>query len=69
MSNNTFDVQKKIGRPLETPFVRDKIITFRLNKREDECLSGWCERYDVSPSDVIRECLMILSVIPEPPHK
>ena len=59
--------KKKVGRKLSSPLVRDQLVVVRLNKREMECLQGYCERYDTSISDVIRDALMLLSVIPDNP--
>lgn len=56
---------KKRGRPLESPLPRDTLINLRLNSREAECLQMYSWRYDVSMSEVIRQALMILSIIPE----
>ena len=59
--------QLKRGRPLESPEPRDQPITFRLNQTELDSLSAYAWRYDRSVSDVIREALMVLSVIPDNP--
>ena len=56
-----------IGRPLESPLPRECQVTFRLNSRELECLEAYAFRYDQSVSDVIRDCLEILSIIPTNP--
>ena len=59
----------KPGRPLESPLARDHLIAIRLNKHELDCLEGYCERYDTSISDVVRDALMLLSVIPSNPNR
>jgi len=56
---------KKKGRPLSSPEVRDNIVSIRLNSTELDALSRYCNRYDTSASDVIRDALMVLSVIPD----
>lgn len=58
-------MSKKRGPKLQSPLVRDEVITLRLNKKEQECLNAYAWRYDQSVSDVIRQTLMILSIIPE----
>ena len=61
-------MSKKLkGRPLESPLPRDQVITLRLNSKELESLNTYAFRYDQSISDVIRDALMILSVIPTNP--
>lgn len=57
----------KLGRPLESPEPRDNSITIRLNSTELKSLETWAFRYDQSISDVVRNALMLLSVIPENP--
>jgi hypothetical protein len=57
--------KKTRGRPLTSPLARDNILSFRLNSKELECLNAYCERYDTSISDCLRDCLMIFSIIPE----
>ena len=59
--------KKKQGRPLESPLPRDVVINLRLNSLEDECLSSYAWRYDQSVSEVIRQALMVLSIIPTNP--
>ena len=56
---------KKKGRPLNSAMVRDNSVTIRLNSKELESLNSYCFRYDTSISDVLRDCLMILGVIPD----
>ena len=56
---------KKKGRPLDSPKVRDNIVSLRLNSTELDALSRYCFRYDTSASVVIRDALMVLSVIPD----
>ena len=56
---------KKKGRPLATPQVRDNLVTIRLNSKELEALQMYAWRYDQSMSDVLRDSLMILSIIPD----
>ena len=58
-------MSKKLGRPLATPEPRDNSVTIRLNSKELRSLEDWCCRYDVSISDCLRDCLMIMSVIPD----
>ena len=57
--------KKRKGRPLSSPMPRDNLIGVRLNDKEVECLSSYAWRYDISLSEVIRQALEILSVIPE----
>ena len=56
---------KKKGRPIASPQPRDNSVTFRLNSTEFAALQGYVERYDTSISDVLRDVLMIMSIIPE----
>ena len=62
---------RSIGRPLSSPEVRDNVIGLRLNDTEVRSLSNYGWRYDLSMSEVIRQSLMILSIIPDNPldHK
>ena len=55
---------KKKGRPLQSPEVRDNVLSLRLNSTELNALNIYCERYDTKASVVIRDALMVLSVIP-----
>ena len=58
--------KKKLGRPLSSPLPRNNVVGLRLNDLELECLARYAWRYEASSlQDVIREALMILSVIPE----
>jgi hypothetical protein len=59
--------KKKIkrGRPLASPEIRDQIFQLRLNETELQSLATFSWRYDKSMSEVVRDALMILSVIPE----
>ena len=61
--------KNKKGRPRTTPQTRDNLVGVRLNDLELECLSRYAWRYEQSVSDVIRDALMLLSVIPENPLK
>ena len=56
---------KKKGRPPATPQVRDNSVTIRLNSKELEALQMYAWRYDQSMSDVLRDSLMILNIIPD----
>ena len=56
---------KKLGRPCDSPEPRDENINIRLNKTELESLKNYVWRYDTSISDVIRDLMMIHSIIPE----
>ena len=60
-------MKKKIGRPRTTPLTRNNLVGVRLNDLELECLAGYAWRYEQSVSDVVRDALMVLSVIPENP--
>ena len=55
----------KKGRPSATPEVRENIVAIRLNSTELDALNSYCFRYDTSISDVLRDALMVLSVIPD----
>ena len=57
--------QKKKGRPLASPLPRDNFVSLRLNSVEAKALNDYAWRYDMSMGEVIRQALMILSVIPE----
>ena len=59
--------KKKQGRPLVTPEPREHSVTIRLNSTELRCLESYVWRYDTSMSDVLRDSLMLLSIIPQPP--
>lgn len=58
---------KKLGRPLASPEPRENLVTIRLNSTELKALTDYSWRYDTSVSDVIRDSLMLLSVIPDNP--
>ena len=60
-------MSSKKGRPLDSPLVRDQVVTVRLNSKEFTAIESYCYRYDVSISETIRQSLMVLSVIPENP--
>ena len=55
------------GRPLASPEPRDNLVTVRFNATELRALNDYSWRYDTSVSDVIRDSLMLLSVIPDNP--
>jgi hypothetical protein len=59
--------KKKLGRPLTSPEPRENLVGVRLNNTELQALESYCWRYDTSISNVIRDCLMLLSVIPDNP--
>ena len=59
--------KKKLGRPLASPEPRDNLVSVRFNNTELRALEGYCWRYDTSIADVIRDSLMLLSVIPDNP--
>lgn len=54
-------------RPLKSPQRRDRIVGLRLNATEHEALETFAWRYEMDASSVIRDCLQILSVIPDNP--
>ena len=55
----------KVGRPLKSPLPRENFVSFRLNEVELKALKDYSWRYDQGHGDVIRDALMVLSVIPE----
>jgi hypothetical protein len=54
----------RLGRPLKHQEVMDESVTFRLSEREKQVLKDYCWRYDMSPSDVVRDALRVLGVVP-----
>ena len=52
------------GRRLRAAAVSEKRVTFRLSPHEKEILDDYCWRYECSMSDVIRDALDILGVVP-----
>ena len=54
--------KQKLGRPLKGGAALTEQVNFRLTENEAQCLRDYSWRYDISPSDVIREALYILSV-------
>lgn len=60
-------MSKRKGRPRSSPLPRTEFISLRLNNLELKSLQDYCERYDLSHSEVIRSALMLLSVIPDNP--
>lgn len=60
-------MSKQKGRPCTSPLPREEVVAFRVNSVELKALNDYCFRYDMSSSDVIRDALMILSVIPDNP--
>ena len=59
--------KKKLGRPLGSPLPRQECVTVRFNSVELDALTIYADRYDMNISSVIRDALMILSVIPDNP--
>ena len=59
--------KKKVGRPLQSPQPRDHIIGVRLNASELSALALYCWRYDMSPAEIVRQSLEVMSVIPVNP--
>jgi len=53
---------KKKGRPLKEEEELTEQVSFRLSKRQADCLRDWCWRFDQAPSDVIRDALALLSI-------
>jgi hypothetical protein len=53
---------KKKGRPLKGTEELTEQVTFRLSKRQAQCLLDYCWRYDVSPSEAVRFALDTLSI-------
>ena len=60
-------LKAKLGRPLQSPEPRCTNVVFRLNPTEYKALETAAWRYDVSTSQIIREALMVLGVIPDNP--
>ena len=56
--------KKKKGRPIESPMPRDSVIGIRMNDTEVKCLSDYAWRYEMSMSEVVRQSLELLSIIP-----
>ena len=55
--------KQKLGRPFKNGSSRlTEQVNFRLTENEAQCLKDYSWRYDMSPSEVIREALYILSV-------
>ena len=54
----------KAGRPMRADDVSEKRVSFRLSPHEKEILDDYCWRYECSMSDVIRDALDILGVVP-----
>ena len=52
-------------RPTRTGELSNVVRTFRMSEREDQILKDYCWRYEQKPSDVIRDCLDILGVVPQ----
>ena len=59
--------KQKLGRPplIDRNQLRDRVINFRLTEKEQEALKLYCWRYEMSEAEAIRECMRILSVIPD----
>ena len=60
-------LKPKLGRPLMSPEPRSTNVVFRLNPTEYKALESAAWRYDVSTSQIIRDALMVLGVIPDNP--
>ena len=60
-------MRTKNGRPLSSPLLRQNRVDFRLNDVELNSLKSYAQRYEMSVSDVIRECLETLAVTPSNP--
>ena len=56
---------KKLGRRLLREQPLDQQLNVRLTQRDMDVLRDYCWRYDVSASNVIRDALAILGIIPD----
>jgi hypothetical protein len=54
--------KKKRGRPLKEDAALEVQVSFRLDARAAEALKDYAWRHDLSPSDVIRDALDLLSI-------
>ena len=61
------NTKKKRGRKLASPQPRDNVVSVRFNDTELHALNTYCFRYDTSLSDVIRDALDVVGVIPTNP--
>ena len=57
--------KKTVGRPTRSSDVSTARRTFRLTEHENQILADYCWRYDQTPSEVIRDCLNVMGVIPD----
>lgn len=56
---------KKRGRPVLRDGKSDYKLSVRLTELECEILRNYCWRYDLAPSDVVRDSLSVLGIIPD----
>ena len=54
-----------MGRPLKGPEPLTESFAFRLSEREKQILMDFAWRHDLSPSDIVRDALRVLGVIPD----
>jgi hypothetical protein len=54
--------KKRRGRPLKEDKPLEVQVSFRLDERSAEALKDYCWRHDLSPSEVIRDALDLLSI-------
>lgn len=57
--------KNKVGRPLRRQAPSTEKLSVRLNENEMLVLRDYCWRYDVSASDVVRDALAVMGVIPD----
>lgn len=56
----------KLGRPkLPRESRLDNRVSFRLSEHERRILNNYSMVYGLSPSVVVRDCLMVMGVIPD----
>ena len=57
--------KKKVGRPLRRQSPAVEKLSVRLTTQEMLVLREYCWRFDMSPSDVVRNALAITGAIPD----
>jgi hypothetical protein len=54
-----------MGRPLKGTEPLTESFAFRLSEREKQVLMDFAWRHDLSPSDIVRDSLRVLGIIPD----
>ena len=59
------DNKRSVGRPLRRHSVATEKLSVRLTEHEMNVLRDYCWRHDACASDVVRDALAVMGVIPD----